>query len=195
MQDEADDAAAALLDILPTPKASDFDLEEAVDAVTSTSASSDAADDDEAEEAEDPERPPHTAFPIDPKTIEHLASQGITRMTPIQAMSFPLLREGRDVLGRSRTGTGKTLAFSLPLVEKLKADLLEAYGGERPRAARAVDARARADASSSRSAMSSPASPTRTVCSRPCSPAASYAAARSKGIDILGARPAASSTT
>merc|ERR1719199_2055058 len=40
-------------------------------------------------------------------------------MTEIQHLSFDCVFEGRDMLGKSRTGTGKTLAFGLPLVERL----------------------------------------------------------------------------
>jgi hypothetical protein len=43
----------------------------------------------------------------------------ITRMYPIQALTFQQVQAGEDVIGRSRTGTGKTLAFVLPLAQKL----------------------------------------------------------------------------
>ena len=52
-------------------------------------------------------------------TIE---SSGYTTPTPIQAQTIPLLLEGRDVLGQAQTGTGKTAAFALPLLDRL--DLL-----------------------------------------------------------------------
>lgn len=42
---------------------------------------------------------------------------GFTEATEIQAQTIPLLREGKDVIGRSQTGTGKTLAFGIPAVE------------------------------------------------------------------------------
>ena len=42
--------------------------------------------------------------------------------TPIQAMAIPVALEGNDVLGTAQTGTGKTLAFSIPLVNKLILD-------------------------------------------------------------------------
>lgn len=50
-----------------------------------------------------------------------LASQGITTPTPIQAATLPDSLSGRDVLGRGRTGSGKTIAFLLPLVSRLVA--------------------------------------------------------------------------
>ncbi|NYG36815.1 DEAD/DEAH box helicase [Janibacter alkaliphilus] len=48
-----------------------------------------------------------------------LAAQGITTPTPIQAATLPDALAGKDVLGRGRTGSGKTYAFLLPLVTRL----------------------------------------------------------------------------
>jgi superfamily II DNA/RNA helicase len=50
-----------------------------------------------------------------------LADQGITHPTPIQTATLPDSLAGRDVLGRGRTGSGKTYAFLLPLVARLAA--------------------------------------------------------------------------
>jgi superfamily II DNA/RNA helicase len=50
-----------------------------------------------------------------------LASAGITEPTPIQAATLPDSLAGRDVLGRGRTGSGKTIAFLLPLIARLNA--------------------------------------------------------------------------
>ena len=50
-----------------------------------------------------------------------LAAAGITVPTPIQAATLPDSLGGRDVLGRGRTGSGKTIAFLLPLVARLDA--------------------------------------------------------------------------
>jgi superfamily II DNA/RNA helicase len=50
-----------------------------------------------------------------------LADRGITSPTPIQAATLPDSLAGRDVLGRGRTGSGKTYAFLLPLVTRLQA--------------------------------------------------------------------------
>ena len=44
---------------------------------------------------------------------------GFEEMTPIQAKTIPLILEGKDVIGQAQTGTGKTLAFGLPLLESL----------------------------------------------------------------------------
>lgn len=53
--------------------------------------------------------------------VELLDAQGITTPTPIQAATLPDSMAGRDVLGRGRTGSGKTYAFLLPLVTRLAA--------------------------------------------------------------------------
>src|SRR3954451_16781194 len=55
-----------------------------------------------------------------------LARQGIETPTPIQSATLPDAMAGRDVLGRGRTGSGKTYAFLLPLVTRLS-------NGPRPR--------------------------------------------------------------
>ncbi|WP_299520409.1 DEAD/DEAH box helicase [uncultured Serinicoccus sp.] len=58
-----------------------------------------------------------------PTTLDALlAERGITTPTPIQAATLPDSMAGRDVLGRGRTGSGKTYAFLLPLVTRLMAD-------------------------------------------------------------------------
>ncbi|RKO90475.1 P-loop containing nucleoside triphosphate hydrolase protein [Blyttiomyces helicus] len=57
-----------------------------------------------------------------PSTLKALAARGVTQLFPIQAAALKPILEGRDLLGRARTGTGKTLAFSLPMIERLKKD-------------------------------------------------------------------------
>ena len=57
---------------------------------------------------------------VDPRMAELLAAKGIVKFTPIQVQSYALLRRGADMLGRSQTGTGKTLAFALPLMHRLQ---------------------------------------------------------------------------
>ena len=50
-----------------------------------------------------------------------LAAQNYTTPTPIQAQAIPLLLEARDLLGIAQTGTGKTAAFALPILQRLSA--------------------------------------------------------------------------
>ena len=56
---------------------------------------------------------------LDPKVLEAVSEAGYDRPTPIQEQAIPPALEGRDVLGIAQTGTGKTAAFVLPLVNKL----------------------------------------------------------------------------
>ena len=56
---------------------------------------------------------------LSPKLNEALGRLKLTTPTPIQAQAVPLAMEGHDILGLAQTGTGKTLAFGLPLVEHL----------------------------------------------------------------------------
>jgi len=56
---------------------------------------------------------------LDQRLIDVLSGKGIVRFTPVQGEAFDPVVAGRDVIGRSRTGTGKTLAFGLPSVTRL----------------------------------------------------------------------------
>ena len=57
--------------------------------------------------------------------LEALAHLGYERPTPIQEQAIPPLLEGRDVIGQAQTGTGKTAAFGLPMVEYVDPDAAE----------------------------------------------------------------------
>ncbi len=52
---------------------------------------------------------------------EALRYKGITEATPVQEEAIPVVRAGKDVIVQAQTGTGKTLAFLLPILEKIKA--------------------------------------------------------------------------
>src|SRR5437868_4187735 len=56
---------------------------------------------------------------ISPQRVEQLEKIGFTEPTNIQVQAIPQLLAGRDVVGQSQTGTGKTAAFSLPILERL----------------------------------------------------------------------------
>jgi superfamily II DNA/RNA helicase len=60
-------------------------------------------------------------FALSERVVSGLTARGITVPSPIQEESLPFTLEGRDVLGRARTGTGKTLAFGLPISMRLEA--------------------------------------------------------------------------
>lgn len=52
-----------------------------------------------------------------------LAGHGINEPSPVQAQTIPVILEGRDVVAKSQTGTGKTLAYLLPLLQTIKSDV------------------------------------------------------------------------
>ena len=58
-------------------------------------------------------------LPLDAKLQRAIGDAGYETMTPIQAKAIPIVLEGRDVMGAAQTGTGKTAAFSLPLLQKM----------------------------------------------------------------------------
>ncbi|TAK40228.1 MAG: DEAD/DEAH box helicase [Lysobacteraceae bacterium] len=70
---------------------------------------------------------------LSPALLRALAENSITVPTPIQAQAIPLALAGHDVLGAAQTGTGKTAAFGLPLLQRL-SKLTPANGPRKPRA-------------------------------------------------------------
>ena len=65
-----------------------------------------------------------SSFSFDPSIMSNIALAGYETPTPIQEKTIPPILEGRDVLGLAQTGTGKTAAFALPILQRL-------IGGER----------------------------------------------------------------
>ncbi|HUG86287.1 MAG TPA: DEAD/DEAH box helicase, partial [Euzebya sp.] len=61
-------------------------------------------------------------FGVDPVICDSLAEIGITSPFPIQELTLPLALSGADIIGQARTGTGKTLGFGLPLLQRVKLD-------------------------------------------------------------------------
>ncbi|HWU43511.1 MAG TPA: DEAD/DEAH box helicase, partial [Bdellovibrio sp.] len=60
-----------------------------------------------------------SSLPLSSDLLTVTQELGYTELTPIQAMTIPLLLEGKDLVGQSKTGSGKTTAFALPLLEKI----------------------------------------------------------------------------
>src|SRR3954464_8834553 len=54
-----------------------------------------------------------------PPIMNAVAAEGYTTPTPIQARAIPYVLAGRDLLGLAQTGTGKTAAFALPILQRL----------------------------------------------------------------------------
>ncbi|CAG8615373.1 13267_t:CDS:2 [Acaulospora morrowiae] len=99
-------------------------------------ASNDAVkQENEKEAGEIPENLKLTSYRISQETIDCLKKRGIMSLFPIQASTFDLIYDGKDVLARAKTGTGKTLAFALPITEillELQKDDRSFYSRGRP---------------------------------------------------------------
>ena len=83
-----------------------------------TSTSTPSADGD----TTDPRAVPFSDFGISEAICSGLAAAGIFTTFPIQALSLPLALRGQDIIGQARTGTGKTLAFGIPLLELVQEE-------------------------------------------------------------------------
>ncbi|MFF8310272.1 DEAD/DEAH box helicase [Streptomyces lydicus] len=92
-----------------------------------------------------PPSPPHAAshrrgkilstfrdLGIFPETAEALEAVGIISPFPIQELTLPVALSGNDVIGQAKTGTGKTLGFGLPLIERVTVPVDVEAGRSRP---------------------------------------------------------------
>jgi len=61
----------------------------------------------------------HRPVALSPALLEVVAELGFTELTPVQKRCIPLLLEGKDIVAHAPTGTGKTAAFALPILDKL----------------------------------------------------------------------------
>lgn len=68
---------------------------------------------------------PFSTLNLHADLLRNLADLGYTQMTPIQAQSLPDILAGRDVIAQGKTGSGKTAAFGLGLLQKLEVGRLE----------------------------------------------------------------------
>ena len=59
---------------------------------------------------------------ISPEICQAVLDMGFEEATPIQSQAIPLIQQGRDIIGQSQTGTGKTAAFGIPCLERIQAD-------------------------------------------------------------------------
>jgi superfamily II DNA/RNA helicase len=67
-----------------------------------------------------PENPAFSDFDIQPGIVAALAEAGIVQTFAIQSMTLPIALAGNDLIGQARTGSGKTLGFGVPLLNRLK---------------------------------------------------------------------------
>ena len=76
---------------------------------------------------------PFSSLGLSPALLRALNARAYASPTPIQAAAIPAVLQGRDVLGSAQTGSGKTVAFALPLLQQLAQG-----AAEKPRRARAL---------------------------------------------------------
>lgn len=65
------------------------------------------------------------SLPLSSGTLQAIADMGFTLATPIQSQAIPFAIQGLDVLGQAQTGTGKTAAFGIPIVEAIDSNSRE----------------------------------------------------------------------
>ncbi|MFK4069652.1 DEAD/DEAH box helicase [Streptomyces sp. NPDC029674] len=119
---ENDEAVVAAVEIVESAEAQDVP-EVTPEAPQAADASSDASDVSEA--AADADAEPEMTFAdlgLPEGIVRKLAQNGVTTPFPIQAATIPDALAGKDILGRGRTGSGKTLSFGLPMLATLAAD-------------------------------------------------------------------------
>ena len=65
---------------------------------------------------------PFDSFGLSEATMRAVRYKGYTVSTPVQAGCIPPMMEGRDVIAKAPTGTGKTMAFGLPIIERINRE-------------------------------------------------------------------------
>ena len=70
---------------------------------------------------------PFNTLKLDKPMLDNLTDLGFAAMTPIQAESLPPILENRDVIAQAKTGSGKTAAFGIGLLTKLKVKEFKDY--------------------------------------------------------------------
>ncbi len=68
------------------------------------------------------EKKPFAELGLSPDMLKAVARLGFEEASPIQSAAIPILLAGKDVVGQSQTGSGKTAAFAIPLIEKIKGE-------------------------------------------------------------------------
>ena len=65
---------------------------------------------------------------IHPDILKAVEEMGFETMTPIQEQAIPVLLEGKDIIGQAQTGTGKTAAFAIPMIQSVDPQLKKPQG-------------------------------------------------------------------
>jgi ATP-dependent RNA helicase RhlE len=76
---------------------------------------------------------PFSTLGLSPTLTLPLAELGYSQPTPVQLEAIPVVLSGRDLLARAQTGTGKTAAFGLPMIDRLLVRGRRTAGARRPR--------------------------------------------------------------
>ncbi|MEO8828718.1 DEAD/DEAH box helicase [Lapillicoccus sp.] len=74
-----------------------------------------------------PPEPTFADFDVHPDIVDALAGLGIVHPFPIQAMTLPVALGGHDIIGQAKTGTGKTLGFGIPILQRVVSPTDEGY--------------------------------------------------------------------
>ena len=82
---------------------------------------------DDAAPATAPPAPSFADYPIHADIVDALAEHDITSPFPIQAMTLPVALSGHDIIGQAKTGTGKTLGFGIPILNRVVSPRDEAF--------------------------------------------------------------------
>ena len=67
-------------------------------------------------------------LPLNPEVMKGIEELGFRNLFPIQAQAIIPLLEGKDVIGQAQTGTGKTAAFGIPMIERLNPKMNSIQG-------------------------------------------------------------------
>ena len=59
---------------------------------------------------------------LDENVLQGIEAMNFQEMTPVQEQTIPVILEGKDIIGCAQTGTGKTAAYTLPLLSRLVAE-------------------------------------------------------------------------
>jgi superfamily II DNA/RNA helicase len=104
---------------LPAEPTSAVDSDTAADVASQSVASESAPAQSAPAKPDVAQNPLFSDFPIKPEIIESLAAIGIERTFAIQLLTLPIALAGADLIGQARTGTGKTLGFGVPMLNRI----------------------------------------------------------------------------
>ena len=70
---------------------------------------------------------------IEENVLDSLSAIGFEKPTRIQLETIPIIKQGFDVIGQSETGSGKTAAFGIPLIEKVERNPIKSTNAPKPK--------------------------------------------------------------